>query len=165
VGGGESGCGRASEGLDVFVRIVRANPDIPFVAVLKDAAPQLMPPNLRCFERFPHERLIEVLQACAVGLCTSRSETQHLAGIEMGACGLPLVAPPVGCYYERASMPGFVVSGPSTDYTTAIRGILSSGSDARVIHDYWRAEFDKPVIRKRWEELIDAVEHPDRRNS
>jgi glycosyltransferase involved in cell wall biosynthesis len=165
VGACEGAAGNV-KGWETFRQVVRLNPDISFAAVFKDRIPDQFPPNLRCYERLSHDHLIDVMGACRVGLCTSKVETQHLAGIEMGACGLPMVAPEVGCYYGREDLPGMLVAEPSVDnYTTAIRGTLAQEYDPGVIHDYWQKEFDVEVIRKQWEELIGAVEHTDSRDS
>jgi glycosyltransferase involved in cell wall biosynthesis len=156
--GAAQGAAGHIKGWDIFIRVVRQNPDIPFVAVLKDAAPEVYPPNLRVYVRLTHEELVGVIGACRVGLCTSRSESQHLAGIEMGACGLQIVAPEVGVYWERDSMPGLTVNDPK-HFTEAVRKALVAYIDPEAIRYYWRAEFDKPVIKAKWAALIKEVEN------
>jgi glycosyltransferase involved in cell wall biosynthesis len=157
--GASVGAAGAVKGWDIFVRIARLNPDIPFVGVFKDAAPEYGPPNLRTFVRATHEELVKVIGACRVGLCTSRMESQHLAGIEMGACGLPMVAPPVGCYWKREDMPGILVGEPTPEsYATALRAMLKQPGDPQAIREYWQREYDKPVIRAAWTTLIEEVE-------
>ena len=159
--GASRGAAGHVKGWDVFMQIVRLNPDLPFVAVLKDEMPNLMPPNLRCFVRLSHEELVDVYRACRVGLCTSRQETQHLAGIEMGACGLPMVAPPVGCYYGRDELgfPGVAIDmADTTKVAIALRSNMKPSVEPNDIRDFWRAEFDKPVIRAKWQALIEEVE-------
>ena len=158
--GASQGAAGQVKGFDIFLRVVRTNPDIPFVAVFKDALPEYSPPNLRMYCRLTHAELVKVIGACRVGLCTSRMESQHLAGIEMGACGLPLVVPPVGCYWQRKDWPGCEV----LEYTPAAftQGIRSSmgkiGVMSGQVRDYWRAEFDKPVVKAAWTKLIEEVE-------
>lgn len=145
------------KGWDTFLGIVRANPDIPFVGVFKDAPPPYAPPNLRMYSRLPHERLVEVIGACRVGLCTSRMESQHLAGIEMGACGLPLVTTPVGAYWKRTDMPGVVVA-ECGQLTSAVRATLANPGDQQATRAYWQREFDKSVVKAAWEKLVEEVE-------
>lgn len=147
------------KGWDIFLKIVRTNPDLNFVAVFKDAMPGYAPPNLRMFVKLTHKELVKVIGACRVGLCTSRVESQHLAGIEMGACGLTIVAPPVGCYFNRKDITGILVNESTPEqFTGAIRHCLSMLSDPLKVREYWRKEFDKPVIRAAWEKLINEVE-------
>ena len=158
--GASQGAAGQVKGFDIFLRVVRTNPDIPFVAVFKDTLPEYSPPNLRMYCRLTHAELVKVIGACRVGLCTSRMESQHLAGIEMGACGLPLVVPPVGCYWQRKDWPGC----EALEYTPAAftQGIRSSmgkiGVMSGQVRDYWRAEFDKPVVKAAWTKLIEEVE-------
>jgi len=147
------------KGYDIFLQIVRRNPDLHFVAVFKDQVPDYVPPNMRAFCLLTHEELVKVIGACRVGLCTSRMESQHLAGVEMGACGLPMVAPPVGTYFERENMPGLVVKDPTTEsLASAVRACLSSESNPQHNRDFWQREFDKDIIRSQWAALIEEVE-------
>ncbi len=151
------------KGWDIFLQVVRQNPDISFVAVFKDSIPIQMPPNMRAFHRLPTEELVKVIGACRVGLCTSRMESQHLAGIEMGACGLPMVAPPVGVYYERKTLPGTLVQDATVEaFTAAVRVALARPNDAQAIRAYWKEEFDKPVIKARWKRIVEEVESETR---
>lgn len=147
------------KGWDVFLRVVRVNPDIPFVAVFKDALPEYGPPNLRMYSRVTHGELAKIIGACRVGLCTSRTESQHLAGIEMGACGLPLVTPNVGTYWNRAEMPGVIINEPTVNlYSAAIRQMLVAGGNPNPVRDYWKREFGPYVVRAAWAKLIEEVE-------
>ena len=79
----------------------------------------------------------------------------------MGGCGLPLVVPPVGTYWKRVDWPGCEVTEPTVAaYTQGIRVSIGKVSDAekRMVSDYWRKEFSKPVIRAQWEKLVQEVE-------
>ena len=162
--GASQGAAGQVKGYDTFLSIVRTNPDIPFVAVFKDTMPPYCPPNLRMYERVAHEDLVRIIGACRVGLCTSRMESQHLAGIEMGACGLPLVASPVGTYWKRDDMPSVIVGDNATPevYTTALRATLKTPGDPQQIRHYWQRSFDKPMIRHAWTNLINEVEDDKR---
>jgi hypothetical protein len=148
------------KGYDIFLKIVRMNPDLHFVGVFKDAIPDSFPPNLRCFLRLTHEELVKVIGACRVGLCTSRMESQHLAGIEMGACGLKLIVPDTGVYWKREDLPIWRVTDPTPqNYAASIRGVLPESSFNEHVRGLWQKEFDRPVIRAQWEKLIAEVEN------
>ncbi len=150
------------KGYDIFHKMIRLNPDIPFVGVFKDVAPEYHPPNLKTFVRLSHQDLVKVMGACRVGLCTSRTESQHLAGIEMGACGLPVVAPEVGCYFGRTDIPGVLIREPQAEtFAVGVRAMLIDPGDPNKAREYWKKEFDKPVIRAAWEKLIAEVEAKD----
>lgn len=164
--GASQGAAGEIKGFDIFRAIVRANPDLNFVAVFKDAAPEVMPPNVRCYVRLSQEDLAGVIGACRVGLCTSRTESQHLAGIEMGACGLPMVAPPVGCYWKREDLPGLLVHQPTPEaFTAAVRAMLASPHDPDGVRQHWFREFNRNTVRSAWAALIEEVEHGDRQGT
>lgn len=92
------GSGHPVKGFDLAHRLATES-DRPWVFVMKDDTE--VPAAAKVYRRISQEQLARIASACAVGVCTSREETQHLAGIEMGMCGLPLVTTPVGAYYER----------------------------------------------------------------
>lgn len=163
--GASQGAAGQVKGWDIFLSIVRQNPDLRFVAVFKDALPEYVPPNMRgLFGPLTQKELAKVIGACRVGLCTSRMESQHLAGIEMGACGLPMVAPPVGTYFGREEFPGRLVNEPTVEnFTTALRVLVESdGGYPGVIREYWQKDFHRPIIRSAWEKLIEEVEGGNR---
>jgi glycosyltransferase involved in cell wall biosynthesis len=153
-------CREAGEvkGWDILLKLVRMNPDIPFVAVFKDDMPDYCPTNMRMFHKVPHEELVKIIGTCRVGLCTSRAESQHLAGIEMGACGLPMVAPQTGIYWERGDLPGCTVDGSVESYVEGIRRMRDSAGDPDQIRSYWQKEFSREVVRKQWQELMEEIE-------
>ena len=157
--GASQGAAGQIKGYDIFLSIVRQNPDIPFVAVFKDSMPEYAPTNLRMYCRLTHDELARVIGACSVGLCTSRMESQHLAGIEMGACGLPLVVPEVGTYWQREEMPGTIVmEGSPANYSSALRSIRMRSFNPESVRSYWSREFLPITIRDLWAELIKEVE-------
>lgn len=158
--GASQGAAGHVKGFDIFLSIVRQNPDLNFVGVFKDALPETFPPNLRAYVRLTHAELVKVIGACRVGLCTSRSESQHLAGIEMGACGLPMVAPPVGIYWN-GNISGTEVSDQTIpNYTAAIRAQLAMSPNLVREHarEFWKRQCDIPVVRAAWAKLIEEVE-------
>ena len=42
-----------------------------------------------------------LINSCVCAICTSGNEEGHFAGIEIGACDVPMVARPMGCYLDR----------------------------------------------------------------
>ncbi|MHC4094400.1 MAG: glycosyltransferase [Planctomycetota bacterium] len=159
--GASQGAAAQIKGYDIFLQIARLNPDLYFVAVFKDAIPEYCPPNVRMYERVDQDMLSRIYGACRVGLCTSRQETQHLAGIEMGACGLPLVVPEVGCYWKRDCLAHTTIEEPSpAAYAEHIRHWLRTAGNYTpdAIRAIWKKDFDRPVIRAAWEKLVEEVE-------
>jgi glycosyltransferase involved in cell wall biosynthesis len=56
-------------------------------------------PRVKVFNKIPHSLLVDVINSSRVAVCTSQVETLHLAGIECGACNVPIVAGNVGIYF------------------------------------------------------------------
>ncbi|OGL25188.1 hypothetical protein A2884_02285 [Candidatus Saccharibacteria bacterium RIFCSPHIGHO2_01_FULL_48_12] len=140
-----------------FMNIVHRTPDISYVAVFKDEDIKDKPTNLQTFVKLPQDELVKVINACHIGLCTSRIESQHLAGIEMGACGLPMVVPPVGVYWQRTDLPGALIKD-GDDWVSAIRATLAKTYDTKEVRDYWYKEFNDDVCKDKWSRLIKEVE-------
>lgn len=120
------------KGWDLVQRLA-AESTRPFVFVMKDEA--YTPNEALTFRRIPQKLLARIASSCAVGICTSRVETQHLAGIEMGACGLPLVTTNVGAYWNRPSGDWGEVA---TDWHAAIE--RAAGLSRSYAREYWLAE-------------------------
>jgi hypothetical protein len=75
----------------------------------------------------------------------------------MGACGLPMIAPPVGIYW-KGGFPGVCVADPTVQkYSEVIRLALTSSRPA-AIREHWQERFDIPVIKSQWEKLVAEVE-------
>ncbi len=128
------GSKHAVKGFDAAVRLAVESAR-PWVFVMKDDANVTLP-NVTTFHRIPQEHLASIAALCAVGVCTSTEETQHLAGIEMGLCGLPLVATNVGIYHNRpAGAWGQVTNG---NWHAEINAAAALDKDA--VAAYWRNE-------------------------
>lgn len=125
--------------------------DWQFVLILKDDQPVDIPThNYKEFHRVNHDDLLEIVNACDLGICTSTTETQHLAGIEMGACGIPIVASNVGVYYNRETGDwGCRYNDP----ISAIEWMLMEKNlDPR---KYWLGEgLDLKSCKNKWEKVI-----------
>ena len=86
------------KGFDVLEHLISETP-YNFVTVMKDYGVEH--PRVKSYVRVPHSDLPLHMNSCHLGLCLSRTETQHLAGIEMGLCGIPILATSVGTYFDR----------------------------------------------------------------
>ena len=99
------GSGDVVKGYDILHRLI-AQTGFNYVVVRKDKTdgpdwPDRWGGRCRNFGQLTQADLAEIMAACSVGLCTSRAETQHLAGIEMAGCGLPVAyLNPVGVYAD-----------------------------------------------------------------
>jgi glycosyltransferase involved in cell wall biosynthesis len=145
------------KGWDVLGEIIRAMPTRTFALVLKDSSHGTVPDNVRVFNRISHTDLPLIILGCQVGLCTSREETQHLAGIEMAGCGLPVVAPNVGAYYsEKQGWNGWCMNRSDV---SAIEWVMATacppgGTNNRVREAVMAAGFTRDACKAAWKEAV-----------
>jgi glycosyltransferase involved in cell wall biosynthesis len=147
------------KGWDILGEVIKSSART-FAIVLKEKSAGRTPDNVRIFDRVPHTELPKIINGCSVGLCTSREESQHLAGIEMGMCGLPMVAPRIGCYLGLGH-PGIVHdSAPASSVSKMLETLFSEigkrgGSDTVGIAAFWRERFSRDVCRDAWKEAVE----------
>lgn len=145
------------KGWDVLGEVVHALP-YSFALVVKEPVHRKLADNIRVFDRLPHSELVKIINGCSAGLCTSREETQHLAGLEMGACGLPLVVPKVGAYYNRHDIPGVLCEGSAKQYVAALDYVMRSNYDSQAVRSYWKmAGFTRDACKQAWKDAVEWV--------
>lgn len=146
------GSGHQIKGFDLACELARKS-DRPWVFVMKDDAPVNVDGAV-VLRSIPQSRLASVASACVVGVCTSKVETQHLAGIEMGMCGLPLVTTNVGAYYDREPGNwGMVSQGKWLSEVECL-----SKMDYAHPASYWRdAGFGLSKCMAEWQEVVHEI--------
>ena len=142
------------KGWDILGEVIKSSART-FAIVLKERSTGRTPDNVRIFDRVPHTELPKIINGCSVGLCTSREESQHLAGIEMGMCGLPVVAPPIGIYYGGGM--GLQPAGTkASDYSRGIEYLLEhqvySPEHCRV---HWLGIASRDACRDAWRGAVE----------
>ncbi len=149
------GASSAVKGWDHFMKIVTDNEDLKFACIAKDGA-HFLAPNVTFFSRLTSEEIVGVYNSSKVGLCTSTQETQHLAGIEMAACGLSVVAPPVGVYHKLQALWARV--SPRDSLVYCIRDQLKSKlSRPDVRQSVQSCGLDLESCRTAWTSLIERI--------
>ena len=151
------------KGYDRLVSLIRAMPELKWLVVLKEQTVPPEYPNVTFRSMVGHADLPEVYSSARIGLCTSREETQHLAGIEMAGCGLPVVATNVGAYYSDVlGWNGWRATCKPADLAPTIRWVLehiSVGGEnrARVRLNVMEAGFTPAACRAAWENAVETV--------
>lgn len=148
------------KGWDILGEIIRNMPTRTFALVLKETDHQKkVPGNVQIFDRLPHSELVKVINGCSVGLCTSREETQHLAGIEMGACGLPVVVPRIGIYYGISDNAAMIHCDSVEQYKHGMEAFLfdpvKSESESEYIRQGWMKMASPERCRASWQEAVE----------
>ncbi len=86
------------KGFDIMLKIIEET-DYNFCLVMKDDF-KMDNHRVKVFNKIDHDTLVKVINSCQMLVCTSRTETLHLAGVEAAACNLPLVTSNVGIYFN-----------------------------------------------------------------
>ncbi len=131
--------------------------DMQFVVVTKDGA-RIDHPRVRNFGPIPQAELADIMRACAALVCTSVRETQHLAGIEAGACGLPVFAPNIGIYRQlpRNGNWGRVCDGVA-DFIYYLKHAINLQGEFTPREEFLDAGLDRATCMARWNALLDEV--------
>lgn len=137
------------KGSSKLLSIVESS-NLQFIFVLKDMG-NYSNPNVKVFNMVTQETLCELINCANIGICTSQTETQHLAGIEIGACGKPIVTTNVGAYWNRD--PGVWGNVSDGDFVSDIKRLLTNDNNPSVIRHYWRG-FDLEHCRNAWVALV-----------
>ena len=152
------GAASSVKGWDILCDLMRRS-DLTFRLVMKDKG-GINNSRVEIVRQVTHADLPRLINECRVGMCTSREETQHLAGIEMGGCGLPLVVTNVGAYWERP-VGVWQICGISK-FGQMCNGVLRGQErllkrDAPLIAEYWKKEFNEATCKAAWEEAVQYV--------
>ncbi len=146
------GSGHPVKGFDRACELAATSPR-PWIFAMKDETP--VPQAHEVYRHIPQVTLAALANGCAVGVCTSREETQHLAGIEMGMCGVPVIATPVGVYSERKAGAWGCVT--ASDWHADIEAAASL--DRAACASYWRSEgFGLSNCMAMWRTLVESLE-------
>ncbi len=146
------GSGHNIKGFDLACYLASNSPR-PWVFVMKDDAD--VPVSSHVFRKITHEQIAAIASSCAVGVCTSREETQHLAGIEMGLCGLPMVTTDVGVYHGRK--PGAWGSRVEKNWHEDIEA--AALLDRTAVREYWIDNgFGLDACMNAWRGLVASLE-------
>lgn len=153
------GSSHTIKGWQLFQQIVEQS-DFHFICVTKDDAKFL---HKRCDSLgiASQERIRELASYCSACLCTSETETQHLSGIEAAFCGLPIVAPKIGIYYDMAHREhqwGKIVDSRNPgEFIAALNWVLEK-KDLTPRRTFLDFGLDKSTCLSRWGQLIRDVE-------
>lgn len=149
-----------SKGIDILKDLI-SNTQYNFTCIFKGDT-KIDAPNVRCFNRISTDDVINIMSSCKLFLCLSRTEPQHVSGVEAGACGLPIVATNVGWYYDdeciKYYLPQITEWGvrvhANTDIKTAIKIAFNKYDFFDPRSHLKNAGYDIPEFIQKWKDLI-----------
>ena len=142
------------KGFDIVKRLI-SETGYNFCLVMKDGH-RVDNPRVVNFNRVSHEKLVKIMNACSVLICTSRQETLHLAGIEAAACNVPVIATNVGIYYGRESGP-WGLKSELADFSKTLDAFMASDKDYSPRSYFIGEGLDLCSVRNKWTKLIEEI--------
>jgi glycosyltransferase involved in cell wall biosynthesis len=147
------------KGFHRVLDIIDKMPDFNFCLVMKDnttinVIPEKNRHRVRIFNRVNTEMIRLLINSCICGICTSGDEEGHWAGIEMGACNIPMVTRPIGCYLDRVNDTTWGLIANDEEFPEKIRYVINN------LHlfsprKYYSKEYTHERNREKWTKLIE----------
>jgi len=145
------GSSQEIKGFQSILEIIK-NTSYNFYLIMKDDF-KINHPRVKVFNKLSSEEVKEKMQECSFLICTSIEETQHLAGIEAAACGLPILATNVGVYYNLSNGPwGRKIGNNIYEDIEYMFNHLQKFSSRKFFYKY-----SKENCSSRWKELIREI--------
>jgi glycosyltransferase involved in cell wall biosynthesis len=139
------------KGFDVLLNLINTT-DYNFCLVMKDGF-TISNPRVRVFNKINHETLVKIYNSCVMLLCTSVVETQHLATIEAGACGLPIITTNVGALYNVGNGKwGLKVQ--DNNYVECIKFVMKNKNIFLPREFLLNSRFDTESCKEKWISVV-----------
>lgn len=109
--------------------------------------------RVKVFNQICHRDLVEIINCCEMLICTSTTESLHLAGVEAAACGLPVVTTDVGIYHgwESGSWGLKVIDG---NFAAGIAEVFSNPRGFSPRKYFLEKGLDRETCKKKWLVMI-----------
>jgi glycosyltransferase involved in cell wall biosynthesis len=149
------------KGFNVLLNIIHSMPDQTFCLVMKDDfSINGIPPEdrhrVRIFNRVNQETVRLLINSCIAAVCTSYEETQHLSGIECGACNIPIVARMVGVYYDNREDPRWGRLADDSSFVNTLRYVVSK-RDRFSPRECFIEKYSTEICRRNWLNIIQSL--------
>lgn len=125
-----------------------------FCLVMKDDF-KMIHPRVRVFNRVNHDTLLKIYNSCDMLICTSPGETQHLASIEAGACGVPIITANSGALYNVPSGE-WGLKEFNGNYLECIKFVMDHKNEFSPRDFLLRSGFDKESCKNKWVYLVES---------
>jgi len=146
------------KGFHRVLNLINSMLDFNFCLVMKDnttldAIPPQHRNRVRIFNRVDRETVRHLINSCVCAICTSGNEEGHFAGIEIGACNIPMVARPMGCYLDRKEDQSWGIIADDDKFPEAIRYVVNN-SHLFFPRQYYSKEYTLERCREKWLSML-----------
>jgi len=146
------------KGFHRVLNLIESMTDFNFCLVMKDntnidVIPQHSRDRVRMFNRVDRETVRLLINSSVCAICTSGNEEGHFAGIEIGACGIPMVSRPMGCYLDRKDDKTWGLISDDDKFPETIRYVVNN-RHTFAPREYYSKEYTLERCREKWADLI-----------
>lgn len=146
------------KGFHRVLNLIETMTDFNFCLVMKDYTtidmiPEHSRSRVRIFNRVNTDTVRLLINSCVCAICTSGNEEGHFAGIEIGACDVPMVARPMGCYLDRQDDKRWGLISKDEDFPETIRYVVNNREQFKP-REYYSKEYTLERCREKWTDLI-----------
>ena len=146
------------KGFHRVLNLIESMTDFNFCLVMKDntsidVIPQHSRDRVRMFNRVDRETVRLLINSSVCAICTSGNEEGHFAGIEIGACDIPMVSRPMGCYLDRKDDKTWGLISDDDKFPETIRYVVNN-RHRFAPREYYSKEYTLERCREKWADLI-----------
>jgi glycosyltransferase involved in cell wall biosynthesis len=146
------------KGFHLVLDIINKMPELNFCLIMKDDTninniPYENRSRVRIFNKIPMEIVRLIINSCICAICTSGNEEEHIAGIEIGACNIPMVARPVSRYFDDRNDIEWGLIANDNEFPQKIRFVLEN-KHLFSPRNYYFTKYSKEVNIKKWAKIV-----------
>lgn len=150
------------KGFHRVLNLIEKMEDFNFCLVMKDDTtlsiiPEKSRNRVKIFNKVNCETVRLLINSSVCGICTSGMEEGHWAGVEMGACNIPMVSRPMGRYLDNID--GIGIWGEladDEDFSETIRNVVINKSSYSP-REYYSKEYTHERFKEKWTALLQDI--------
>ena len=147
------------KGFHRVLNLIETMHDFNFCLIMKDNTtldiiPEHNRNRVRIFNKVDRNAVRLLINSCVCAICTSGNEEGHFAGIEIGACNIPMVSRPMGCYLDRVNDQSWGLIANDEDFAVKIR-YVANNREFFSPRKYYSKEYTLERCREKWTALIE----------
>jgi glycosyltransferase involved in cell wall biosynthesis len=147
------------KGFHRVLDIIRKMPELNFCLVMKDDTTlDKIPPEhrhrVRIFNKVSGLVVRSLINSSICAICTSGNEEEHISGIEIGACNIPMVSRPLSRYLDdKDDIAWGVIAETDDEFPEKIRHVLTN-PQLFSPRDYYIGKYSTEISMKKWGQLV-----------
>lgn len=149
------------KGFNIVQDIIYKMTNYNFCLIMKDdfsinSLPSNVHNRVRIFNKVNQETVRKIINSCICAICTSYEETQHLAGIECGACNIPIIARQVGIYYDCKNDTDWGLIANDENFVEKIEYVIKN-IDMFNPREYFIKKYSTEICKQNWIDIINNI--------